>query len=150
MAPRLVARGRPSRRDVLPGDAYFFLATLLLLVFSSKLNLFPDHGGYDFATHTIGLNGPFMWDAVNHSVCRPSPSSVPRSRVDARHAQHDGHDPRRGLRPLARAEGLRPVAYLVRRPQRDPPSISSFALALSFVVSGSLLTEIVFSYPGHR
>ena len=26
--------------------------------------------------------------------------------------------------------------------------MSSFALALSFVVSGSLLTEIVFSYPG--
>ena len=28
------------------------------------------------------------------------------------------------------------------------PQISSFALALSFVVAGSLLTEIVFSYPG--
>jgi len=28
------------------------------------------------------------------------------------------------------------------------PQISSFSLALSFVVGGSLLTEIVFSYPG--
>jgi peptide/nickel transport system permease protein len=28
------------------------------------------------------------------------------------------------------------------------PQVSSFALALSFVVSGSLLTEIVFNYPG--
>ena len=28
------------------------------------------------------------------------------------------------------------------------PQISSFALALSFVVGGSLLTEIIFSYPG--
>jgi peptide/nickel transport system permease protein len=28
------------------------------------------------------------------------------------------------------------------------PQISAFALVLSFVVSGSLLTEIVFSYPG--
>ena len=28
------------------------------------------------------------------------------------------------------------------------PSISGFALAIGFVVSGALLTEIVFSYPG--
>jgi peptide/nickel transport system permease protein len=28
------------------------------------------------------------------------------------------------------------------------PQVSSFAMALSFVVGGSLLTEIVFSYPG--
>ena len=31
---------------------------------------------------------------------------------------------------------------------RDVMVVSSFALALSFVVGGSLLTEIVFSYPG--
>jgi peptide/nickel transport system permease protein len=28
------------------------------------------------------------------------------------------------------------------------PNITSFALSLGFVVSGSLLTEIVFNYPG--
>jgi peptide/nickel transport system permease protein len=28
------------------------------------------------------------------------------------------------------------------------PNITSFALSLGFVVSGALLTEIVFSYPG--
>jgi peptide/nickel transport system permease protein len=28
------------------------------------------------------------------------------------------------------------------------PSISGFALAIGFIVSGALLTEIVFSYPG--
>ena len=28
------------------------------------------------------------------------------------------------------------------------PSVSSFSLAIGFVVSGALLTEIVFSYPG--
>ena len=28
------------------------------------------------------------------------------------------------------------------------PNITAFALSLGFVVSGSLLTEIVFSYPG--
>jgi len=28
------------------------------------------------------------------------------------------------------------------------PSVSGFALAIGFIVSGSLLTEIVFSYPG--
>jgi peptide/nickel transport system permease protein len=50
---------------------------------------------------------------------------------------------------LAEAEGLpqrRVVWYAARNAVL--PQISSFALALSFVVGGSLLTEIVFSYPG--
>jgi peptide/nickel transport system permease protein len=28
------------------------------------------------------------------------------------------------------------------------PNVSGFALAIGFIVSGALLTEIVFSYPG--
>jgi peptide/nickel transport system permease protein len=38
------------------------------------------------------------------------------------------------------------VAYAARN--AILPSISSFALSLSFVVSGALLTEMVFNYPG--
>ena len=129
---------------------YFFLATLLLLFFSTDLKLFPDHGGYDFTTHTIGLNGPFLADALNHSVL-PALTIIGASLagwiLGMRNMVVTVRDEDYVL--LARAEGLssaRVIYYAARN--AILPSISSFALSLSFVVSGSLLTEIVFSYPG--
>jgi len=50
---------------------------------------------------------------------------------------------------IAQAKGLprkRVVWYAVRNAVL--PSVSGFSLAIGFVVSGALLTEIVFSYPG--
>src|SRR5215813_14048952 len=50
---------------------------------------------------------------------------------------------------VAQAKGLgkrRVVWYAARN--AILPSISGFSLAIGFVVSGALLTEIVFSYPG--
>ncbi len=51
---------------------------------------------------------------------------------------------------LAIAKGLPPRQVMLRYAARNAllPTISSFGMALGFVVSGSLLTEIVFSYPG--
>ena len=50
---------------------------------------------------------------------------------------------------IAEAKGLsrrRVISYAARN--AILPSVSGFSLAIGFVVSGSLLTEIVFSYPG--
>ncbi len=50
---------------------------------------------------------------------------------------------------LAQAEGLprhRVIAYAARNALL--PNVSGFSLAIGFIVSGALLTEIVFSYPG--
>jgi peptide/nickel transport system permease protein len=51
---------------------------------------------------------------------------------------------------LAHAKGLSPRRVMLRYAARNAllPNITSFGMALGFVVSGSLLTEIVFSYPG--
>lgn len=129
---------------------YFFLATLLLLFFSTNLGWFPDQGGYDFAVHTIGLNGPFLADALHHSVL-PGLTIVGASLagwiIGMRNMMVTVVDEDYVL--LAAAEGL-PSARVVYYAARNAvlPSVSSFALSLSFVVTGSLLTEIVFSYPG--
>ena len=50
---------------------------------------------------------------------------------------------------VAQAKGLpkrRVIWYAARN--AILPSVSGFSLAIGFVVSGALLTEIVFSYPG--
>jgi peptide/nickel transport system permease protein len=50
---------------------------------------------------------------------------------------------------LAQAKGL-PRSQVIASAARNAllPNVSGFSLAVGFVVSGALLTEIVFSYPG--
>jgi len=129
---------------------YFFLATLLLLFFATDVKWFPDHGGYQFENTTIGFNGPFLRDALNHAVL-PAVTIIGASLagwiIGMRNMMVTVRDEDYVL--LAEAEMLPPrrvIWYAARN--AILPSVSSFALALSFVVTGSLLTEIVFSYPG--
>jgi peptide/nickel transport system permease protein len=51
---------------------------------------------------------------------------------------------------FARAKGLSSRRVLYRYAARAAllPNVTAFGMALGFVLSGSLLTEIVFSYPG--
>ena len=71
-------------------------------------------------------------------------------RLDHRHAQHDDHHDGRGLRPAGRRPRACPRTRVVSYAARNAilPSVAGFSLAIGFVVSGALLTEIVFSYPG--
>jgi len=129
---------------------YFFLATLLLLFFATDLKWFPNHGGYDFENSTIGLNSAFLSDALHHAVL-PGVTIIGASLagwiIGMRNMMVTVADEDYVL--LAEAEVL-PTRRVIWYAARNAilPSVSSFALALSFVVTGSLLTEIVFSYPG--
>lgn len=129
---------------------YFFFATLLVLFLSVHVGLFPAQGGYDTFSTTIGLNWAFIQDAVSHAIL-PALTIVGASLagwiIGMRNQVVTVADEDYVL--LAEAAGLprrRVVWYAMRN--AILPQISSFALALSFVVGGSLLTEIVFSYPG--
>ena len=50
----------------------------------------------------------------------------------------------------AQAKGLRPRRIMMRYAARNAvlPSLAGFAISLGFVVSGAIVTEQVFSYPG--
>jgi peptide/nickel transport system permease protein len=129
---------------------YFFFATLLVLLFAVHLGWFPSQGGYEFQTSTIGLNWAFFWDALKHAIL-PALTIVGASLagwiIGMRNQVVTVRDEDYVL--LAEGAGLKPrrvVWYAMRN--AILPQVSSFALALSFVVGGSLLTEIVFSYPG--
>lgn len=129
---------------------YFFLATLLVLFLSVHLKWFPAEAGYDYRNSRIGLNWPFFKDAVYHGAL-PALTIVGASLagwiIGMRNMVVTVRDEDYVL--LAEAEGLphhRVIWYAARNAVL--PQISSFALALSFVVGGSLLTEIIFSYPG--
>jgi peptide/nickel transport system permease protein len=129
---------------------YFFMATLLVLLLSVHFKIFPAIGGYEFSNSTIGWNWAFIKDAIRHGML-PALTIVLASLagwiIGMRNQVVTVQDEDYVL--LAEAAGLprrRVMWYAVRNAVL--PQVSSFALALSFVVSGSLLTEIVFNYPG--
>ncbi len=129
---------------------YFFLATLLVLVFAVHLGWFPAINGYDYLNSTIGWNWPFISDAIYHGVL-PAATIVIASLagwiIGMRNMMVTVQDEDYVL--LAEAAGL-PRRHVVWYAARNAvlPQVSSFGMALSFVVAGSVLTEIIFSYPG--
>jgi peptide/nickel transport system permease protein len=130
---------------------YFFLATVFLYFFAEQLHWFPsDFKGYDTNNYVIGLNPGFIGSAIQHAVLPALTivvSSVAGWIVGMRNMMVTTMDEDYVL--VAQAKGLpnRRVVYYAAR-NAVLPSISGFANALSFVVAGSLLTELVFSYPG--
>ena len=128
---------------------YFFVAFLALELFASRLGWFPTGRAYnqlDFPAFTPAFAG----DVVSHAVL-PALTIVLCSAagwmVGMRNVMVTTMDEDYVL--VAQAKGLpgrRVVWYAARN--AILPSVSGFSLAIGFVVSGALLTEIVFSYPG--
>ena len=129
---------------------YFFVAFLAVDAVRDQAGLVPAEPGYEPAD----LPGPelaFVGDVLDHAVL-PALTIVlcVRGGLDRRHAQHDGDHDGRGLRAGRPGQGAgQAPGGLVRGPERAScRACPGFSLAIGFVVSGALLTEIVFSYPG--
>lgn len=129
---------------------YFWLALVLLFVLGGVLSWFPLNSGYDYST-TIGWNGPFIASAIYHAIL-PAVAIVLASVAGWM----------LGMRNMmvstmaedyvmtAEAKGLKRRRIMISYAARNAvlPSVAGFAISLGFVVSGSIVTEIVFSYPG--
>jgi peptide/nickel transport system permease protein len=128
---------------------YFFLAFLAVALFAIKFGWFPSelaHQSTDFPAFTW----TYISDVLDHAVL-PAMTIVIASAagwiVGMRNVMLTTMDEDYVL--IAAAKGLsktRVVWYAARN--AILPSVSGFALAIGFIVSGALLTEIVFSYPG--
>src|SRR5215471_21794401 len=128
---------------------YFFLAFLAIDLFAITLGWFPTglaHNSTDFPA----FNWTYISDVLYHAVL-PALTIVVASAagwiVGMRNVMLTTMDEDYVL--IAAAKGLpkRRVMWYAAR-NAILPSISGFALAIGFIVSGALLTEIVFSYPG--
>ncbi len=128
---------------------YFFLAFLAIDLFAIKLGWFPAGSGrnnLDFP----GLNWTYLSDVLDHAIL-PALTIVVASAagwiVGMRNVMVTTMDEDYVL--IAQAKGL-PKRQVIWYAARNAilPSVSSFSLAIGFIVSGALLTEIVFSYPG--
>jgi peptide/nickel transport system permease protein len=128
---------------------YFFFALVALIIFGNDLRWFPISGGMDQGL-VPAFDTTFVGSALYHATLPAITivvSSIAGWIIGMRNMMLTTMDEDYVL--LAQAKGLPParvIAYAARNAVL--PNVSGFSLSLSFVVSGALLTEIVFSYPG--
>lgn len=129
---------------------YFWLAMLTLYLFGFKLRWFPLRHAYSFDVEP-GPTLTFVVDAARHAVL-PAATIVVATIGGWVLGMRNNMIAVLGTDyiTMARAKGLAPGRVMLRYAARNAllPSVTSFGMALGFVLSGSLLSEIVFSYPG--
>lgn len=129
---------------------YFWLAMVALYVLGFEAGWFPLGHAYDDDL-VPGFSLAFLADVLRHAAL-PMGTVVIATMggwlLSMRNAMIAvlGSD----YVTLARAKGLSPGRVALRYAARNAllPSVTGFGMALGFVLGGSLLTEIVFSYPG--
>jgi len=129
---------------------FFLLGLCLLYVFAFQLPWFPLFGGYSPGTFPA-LSWGFAWDVFQHSLL-PAFSILLASLgfwalgMRGMMVTVDGED----YMTFAEATGLKNKTLFFTYAVRNAllPQTTSLALSLGHVLSGAILVEVIFSYPG--
>jgi len=135
---------------VMSAFPYFWVGLLCILIFAVSLGWFPQAFG-----SSSELSSEFSWDYISdvlyHSIL-PAFTIVltsiggwiltMRNNMITTLAED--------YIKMARAKGLSPARIMLQYAARNAilPNLVGFAMSLGFVISGALLVEIVFNYPG--
>lgn len=114
------------------------------------LRWFPSLFGYDIYTVTPGLNLPYIQSIVSHAILPVATvflASLAGFTMAMRNQVISTMDDDFVL--VAQAKGL-PTRRVIWYAARNAllPVVSNFTIAISLIVSGQILVEIVFNYPG--
>ena len=130
---------------------YFWMGMVFVLVFGISLHWLPYVGGYYVSTDTPSLSPTFLGDVLAHAVLPGLALVVTtigtwiltmRNTMITTLAKDYVR--------MARAKGLPGRRIMVDYAARNAilPNLTGFAMSLGFVVSGAILIEYVFNYPG--
>lgn len=140
----------PPTFIVISALPYFWIGLIFIFIFSVTLRWFPLGFGVDVGAATT-LSWAFVGQVLSHAILPAFTiviTSVGGWILTMRNNMITtlSEDYVR----MARAKGLSPLRIMLLYAGRNAvlPNITGFALSLGFVLSGALLTEIVFSYPG--
>jgi peptide/nickel transport system permease protein len=129
---------------------YFFFALILVELLAIKTHVFPTGQGYDNGL-IPGWHGDFISSALYHSLLPALTivlTSIAGWMLQMRNVMITtiGED----YVIAAQAKGLpnRRVIFTYAARNALLPQLQGFGLAVGFVISGALVMEIVFSYPG--
>ncbi|MBU5423657.1 ABC transporter permease [Cellulomonas hominis] len=148
---------RGSRADALVPVAtffstvpYFWMGLIAIAVFSTTLGWFPASHAYDKGARPA-LTFDFVGQVIQHGTL-PALTIVLASLggwiLGMRNMMVTVLD--EDYVTVAEAKGLPPRRVMTQYAARNAvlPQLSSFALSLGFIVGGTLVMELVFSYPG--
>ena len=129
---------------------YFWLAMVFLYIFGFSLNWFPL--GRAFGNQVIpGFNFTYLLSVLYHAILPAFTLifvSIGGWMLSIRNTMIStlGSD----YITFANAKGIPPRLIMLRYAARNAilPNLTGFGMALGFVLSGALLTEMIFSYPG--
>jgi peptide/nickel transport system permease protein len=135
---------------VISAFPYFWVGLICILIFAITLGWFPQAFGSS-PDVTSEFSWPYISDVVYHSIL-PAFTIVltsiggwiltMRNNMITTLAED--------YIKMARAKGLSPARIMLQYAARNAilPNLVGFAMSLGFVISGALLVEIVFNYPG--
>jgi peptide/nickel transport system permease protein len=129
---------------------YFWLGLIFIALFSSALGWFPAGHAYEIGVDT-GWNADFISQVISHAALPVATIvivSVGGWVLGMRNMMLTVLD--EDYITVAQAKGMPERRVLWRYAARNAvlPQIQSFALAIGFIVGGTLVMEMVFSYPG--
>lgn len=135
---------------ILSALPFFWLGLVFIWLFSLQFGWFPAGSGYDIGG-TIQLSWSFLGQVLSHGFL-PGLAlllvSVGGWILTMRNNMITvlAEDYIR----MARAKGISPTRIMLTYAGRNAilPNLTGFAMSLGFVVSGAILIEIVFTYPG--
>ncbi len=134
----------------LSGIPFYLLGLILLFIFAFQLRWLPGNGGYGIGS-VPNLSIEFALEVLRHSIL-PALSIVLSSigfwaiAMRGMMVTVEGED----YMILAEAKGLKKSVIFGQYAVRNSllPQVTNLALSLGFVMSGSVLVEVVFGYPG--
>jgi peptide/nickel transport system permease protein len=129
---------------------YYLLGLILVYFFAFRNQWLPLFGGYSPMT-VPDLSWSYVWDILIHAFL-PAASIVLAGIGGWALSMRGmiltvmGED----FMLLAEAKGLKPKTLFFRYAMRNAilPQITSLILSLGYILSGSVLVEVIFSYPG--
>ncbi len=140
----------PPTFVVISAFPYFWVGLLSIWLFALTLNWFPLLGGYS-ETATPAMTWSFVGDVLVHAILPAFTIIITsiggwiltmRNNMITVVAED--------YVKMARAKGLKPRRILWQYAGRNAllPNLTGFAMSLGFVISGAILVEYVFNYPG--
>ena len=140
----------PPTFIVVSAFPYFWIGLLSIWLFAVTLNWFPILGGYS-ETVVPTLTWSFVIDVLDHAVLPAFTILITaiggwiltmRNNMITVVAED--------YVKMGRAKGLKPRRILWQYAGRNAllPNLTGFAMSLGFVISGAILVEYVFNYPG--
>lgn len=135
---------------VISAFPYFWIGLLSIWLFSLTLGWFPLLGGYD-ETITPTLTWGFAANVLWHAVLPASTiliTSIGGWILTMRNNMISVLS--EDYVKMAKAKGLKPRKIIWQYAGRNAllPNLTGFAMSLGFVISGAILVEYVYNYPG--